>query len=76
MERMARELMAIAKSMKCSVHLDVIAFDDGTYGGVLYKIGASAIDWTFVEGSVDFTGVVQDKRHMEPLEDEKERFEG
>jgi len=73
LERMARELVAIAKALNCSVHLDVTKYDDGTYGGSVFKIDESAIDYDFHEGKkIDFAGLVADKRHMVPLERQDE----
>lgn len=68
LERMARELIAVAKALNCSVHLDVAQYDDGTYGGVLYKIKESAASFDFMDGKIDFTGLVEDRRHLTQLE--------
>jgi hypothetical protein len=73
LERMARELIAIAKVLNCSVDLHVTKFNDGTYGGTLFKIGESAIDFGFRDGKkIDFAGLVADKRHLVPLERQDE----
>lgn len=67
--RMARELLAIAKALDCSVHLDVTKYHDGTYGGSVYKIDESAADYEFRDGEkINFAGLVADKRHLVPLE--------
>lgn len=73
LERMARELIAIAKVLNCSVHLDTFKYNDGTYGGTLFKIGASAANFDFREGKrINFAGLVADKRHLVPLERQDE----
>lgn len=73
LERMARELIAIAKVLNCSVHLDVTKYDDGTYGGTLFKTDVSAADFDFHEGKkINFAGLVADKRHLVPLERQDE----
>jgi len=73
LERMARELIAIAKVLDCSVHLDTFKYDDGTYGGTLFKIGISAADFDFHDGKkINFAGLVADKRHLVPLERQDE----
>lgn len=73
LERMARELIAVAKALNCSVHLDTFRYDNGTYGGTLFKIGVSAANFDFYEGKkIDFTGLVADKRHLVPLERQDE----
>ena len=73
LERMARELIAIAKVLDCSVHLDVTKYGDGTFGGSLFKIEESATSFDFDEcKKVDFTGLVADKRHLVPLERQDE----
>lgn len=73
LERMARELIAIAKALDCSVHLDTFKFDDGTYGGTLFKIDVSATNFDFDDGKrIDFAGLVADKRHLVPLERQDE----
>lgn len=69
LERMARELIAIAKVLNCSVHLNVTKYSDGTYGGALYKIDESAAPFDFHDGKkINFAGLVADKRHLVPLE--------
>ena len=69
LERMARELIAIAKALNCSVHLDVTKYSNGTYGGALYKIDESAASFDFYDGNkINFAGLVADKRHLVPLE--------
>lgn len=70
--RMARELIAIAKTLDCSVDLHVTKFSDGNYGGTLFKIGVSAADFHFYDGKVNFAGMVADKRHLVPLERQDE----
>jgi hypothetical protein len=72
LERMTRELIAIAKVLDCSVHLDVTKFHDGRYGGTLFKIGVSAADFDFDDGKINFAGLVADKRHLVPLERQDE----
>lgn len=73
LERMARELIAVAKALNCSVHLDVTNYSDGTYGGALYKIKESAAGFDFHENKkVNFAGLVADKRHLVPLERQDE----
>ena len=73
LERMARELLVIAKALDCSVHLDAFKYNDGTYGGELFKIGESATNFEFYDGKrIDFAGVVADKRHLVPLERQDE----
>lgn len=73
LERMARELIAVAKALNCSVHLDTFKHDDGTYGGTLFKIGVSATNFDFHEGKkINFAGLVADKRHLVPLERQDE----
>ena len=69
LERMARELLTIAKTLDCSVHLNVTKFGNGTFGGTVFKIGESAADFSFYDGrKIDFAGLVADKRHLVPLE--------
>ena len=72
LERMARELTAIAKVLNCSVHLDVTKFSNGTYGGTLFKVDESAADFDFYDGKIKFAGLVADKRHLVPLERQDE----
>lgn len=73
LERMTRGLIAIAKVLNCSVHLDVTKYSDGTYGGTLHKIDESAVGFGFHEGKkIDFAGLVADKRHLVPLERQDE----
>lgn len=73
LERMARELIAVAKALSCSVHLDVTKFCDGTYGGTLFKIDESVADFGFHENKkINFAGLVADKRHLVPLERQDE----
>lgn len=73
LERMARELVAIAKVLNCSVHLDVTKYSNGTYGGSVYKIEESAAGFDFHDNKkVDFAGLVADKRHLVPLERQDE----
>lgn len=73
LERMARELIAIAKVLNCSVHLDTFKYDDGTYGGTLFKIGVSATNFDFDDGKkINFAGLATDKRHLVPLERQDE----
>ena len=69
LERMARELIVIAKALDCSLHLDVTKFSDGNYGGTVYKIEESAVNYDFRDGKrINFAGLVADKRHLAPLE--------
>ena len=68
LERMARELIAIAKVLNCSVHLDVTKCDDRTYIGSLYKIDESAASFNFHDGKINFAGLAADKRHLVSLE--------
>lgn len=69
LERMARELIAVAKMLKCSVHLDVTQYRDGGYGGCLFKIDESAVGYDFSDDKrISFTGFVTDKRHLFPKE--------
>lgn len=73
LERMARELIMVAKTMNCSVHLDTFKYDDGTYGGTLFKIGVSAANFDFCDSKkINFAGLVADKRHLVPLERQDE----
>lgn len=73
LERMARELIAVAKVLNCSVHLDVTRCDNGTYIGSLFKIDTSATDFDFRDGKkIDFAGLVADRRHLVPLERQDE----
>ena len=73
LERMARELIAIAKVLDCSIHLDVTKYRDGVYGGSVYKIDESAADFGFRDGEkINFAGLVADKRHLVPLERQDE----
>lgn len=73
LERMARELIMIAKTLNCSVHLNVTKFHNGTYGGTVFKIDESAADFDFHEGKkINFAGLVADKRHLVPLERQDE----
>lgn len=73
LERMTRELIAIAKALNCSVHLDVTKYGDGTYGGSVYKIEESAASFDFHDGKkIDFAGLAADKRHLVPLERQDE----
>lgn len=69
LERMARELIAIAKVLNCSVHLDVTKYSNGTYGGSVFKIDESATGYDFHEGKkINFAGLVADKQHLVPWE--------
>lgn len=73
LERMAQELITIAKTLNCSVHLDVTKYYNGTYGGTVYKIDESAADFDFHDGEkINFAGLVADKRHLVPLERQDE----
>lgn len=73
LERMARELIAIAKVLDCSVHIDVTKYSSNDYGGSVYKIDESAARFDFRENKkVDFAGLVADKRHLVPLERQDE----
>lgn len=73
LERMARELMAIAKAIDCSVHLNVTKYSDGTWGGSVYKIDKSASSFDFDDSEkVNFAGLATDKRHLVPLERQDE----
>lgn len=73
LERMARELITIAKVLDCSVHLDVTKSSSGTYMGSLFKIKESATYFDFHEGrAINFAGLVADKRHLVPLERQDE----
>ena len=72
LERMARELIAIAKVLNCSVDLHVTKFRNGTYGGTLFKIDESAANFDFYDGKIKFAGLVADKRHLVPLERQDE----
>lgn len=73
LERMARELIAVAKALNCSVDLHVTKFNDGTYGGTLFKIDVSAVDFVFHEDEkINFAGLVADNRHLFPLERQDE----
>lgn len=73
LERMARELIAVAKALGCAVHLDVMRYSDGTYGGSVFKIDESAAGYDFHEGKkINFAGLVADKRHLVPLERQDE----
>lgn len=68
LERMTRELIAVAKALDCSIHLDVTKFENGTYGGSVFKIDESAANFDFHDGKINFAGLVADKRHLFPLE--------
>ena len=71
LEHMAQELIAVAKSLKCSVHLDVTRCADGKYCGSLFKIYNHAIAYDFEDNKdVDFTGFVDDTRHIDDLSEE------
>ena len=73
LERMARELIAVAKALNCSVHLDVTEYSNGTYGGSVHKIKESAASFMFHEGEkINFTGLAADRRHTVPLERQDE----
>lgn len=72
LERMARELIAVAKALNCSVHLDVTKYYDGTFGGLIYKIDESTVGYGFHDGKINFAGLVADKRHLVPLERQDE----
>lgn len=63
LERMARELMVLSKSLKCSLHLDVTRYDGGDTGGTLYKIGKTATNFDFEEGCVNFRGLSENCLH-------------
>lgn len=63
LERMARELIALSKSLKCSLHLDVTRCDDGGCIGSLYKIGKTATNFDFEEGCVNFRGLSENCLH-------------
>lgn len=73
LKRMARELIEIAKVLNCSVHLNVTKYHNGTYGGSVFKIDKSAADFDFHDGEkINFAGLVADKRHLVPLERQRE----
>lgn len=73
LERMARELIAIAKTLNCSVHLNVTKYRSGIYGGTVFKVGESATSFDFREDKkIDFAGLATDKRHLVPLERQDE----
>ena len=72
LECMARELVAIAKTLDCSVHLNVTKYHSGTFGGSVFKIGESAANFDFCDEKINFTGLVADKRHTVPLERQDE----
>lgn len=70
LEKIAKELIDIAKYLECSIGLDVTKGTDGRFFGVFWKIGERAIDFQFDGSHIDFNGVVKDIRHLSSREEE------
>lgn len=70
LEKIAGELIAIAKYLECSIGLDITKSSDGNFYGTFWKIGEQAIDFRFDGGRINFNGVVKDTRHLYSCEEE------
>lgn len=70
LERIAKDMFAIAKFFDCSIGIDITKLSDGEYCGTFWKIGERAIDFEFHEDQINLGGTLDDNRHLNPREED------
>lgn len=70
LERIAKDMFAIAKFFDCSIGIDITKLTDEKYCGTFWKIGEQAIDFDFREDQINLSRTLDDNRHLDPRKED------